>query len=183
MPDGAGNRVMAWTFKAEMRRVATGWTMAKQYSGDQRTMPRNARILGFLGLAPQAAALLVLLMGWIAWRFAALSLAYAYAALIFSFLGGLWWGLAAARPDRAPCWVWYAAIAPSLIALVTAIPWATGLEWPGPSLIVLGAAIVLSLAVDRKLVAAQLAPAWWMRLRTPLSLGLGFLTIASGLAA
>ncbi|EDX80246.1 hypothetical protein BBAL3_1403 [Brevundimonas sp. BAL3] len=71
-------------------------------------LPPFARVLGFAGLLPQAAAVAVLILGGPDVRFAALSLAYAYAALIFSFLGGVWWGLAAmarggaTRPWRRP---------------------------------------------------------------------------------
>ena len=48
-------------------------------------------------------------------------------------------------------------------------------------MIALGGAILLTLPVDRHLVATGEAPANWMKLRMPLSLGLGGLTIAAGL--
>jgi hypothetical protein len=63
----------------------------------------------------KAAALLLLASGSSDHRFSALALAFAYAALILSFLGALWWGLAAAQPARAPEWVWPAGVAPSLL--------------------------------------------------------------------
>jgi hypothetical protein len=106
-----------------------------------------------------------------------LSLGYAYAALILSFLGGMWWGLAARQAERCPPWIWWAAVAPSLVAFATAFPWAVGGAWPGPSLVILGIALILSLLVDRRLVSLGIAPDWWMGLRVPLSLGLGSLTI------
>ncbi len=143
--------------------------------------PPLARALGFAGLLPQVAVVLTLGSGSTWWHFAALSLGYAYAALIFSFLGGMWWGLAARQSDRTPAWVWLAAIAPSLIALATAVPWAIGAPWPGPSLAVLGVALLLSLLVDRRLAALGLAPSWWMALRVPLSIGLGILTLATAI--
>ena len=144
--------------------------------------PAYARVLGLAGMLPQLVALWLLLTGSEAWYFAALSIAYAYAALILSFLGGAWWGLAAqARP--APAWVWFAAVAPSLIALASAVPWATGMPWPGPSLVMLGGALVGALAVDWQLHRSRLAPDWWMALRLPLSLGLGAATLAAGLLA
>ena len=118
-------------------------------------------------------------LGPASWHFAALSLAYAYAALILSFLGGLWWGLAARSPDGPPDWVWLAAVTPSLVALATAVPWAIGAEWPAPSLVVLALALLASLLVDRRLVAEGLAPAWWMSLRIPLSAGLAGLTLVA----
>ncbi|TPG40652.1 DUF3429 family protein [Sphingomonas koreensis] len=139
-------------------------------------------VLGLAGLLPAAAAVLIELDGDPARLFSAEALAFAYAALIFSFLGGIWWGLAA-RIDPAPDWLYGAAVAPSLIALATAAPWAVGARWPGPSLIVLGVFILASLLVDRLLVARGIAPPWWMQLRTPLSVGLGGLTLIAGFAA
>lgn len=113
-------------------------------------------------------------------RFSALSMGYAYAALILSFLGGLWWGLAA-KADAAPGWIWAAAVAPSLVALASAVPWATGEPWPGPSLYILGVALIASLCVDWLLVRQAIAPPWWMSLRVPLSVGLGGLTLLAAI--
>jgi hypothetical protein len=144
-------------------------------------VPPLARALGLAGLLPQMAALAIVASGDPRWAFSALSLAYAYAALILSFLGGLWWGLAARAGDEAPGWLWLAAVVPSLVALATAIPWAIGAEWPGPSLVLLGLALIAALAVDLRLVRLGLAPRWWLKLRTPLSVGLGILSIATAL--
>jgi Protein of unknown function (DUF3429) len=152
----------------------------------QHDMPQSlsptARILGLLGLLPQAAALALILLDDPATRFTALSFAFAYAALILSFLGGLWWGLAAAAP-LPPRWIWFAAVTPSLFALASCIPWAIGGAWPGPSLVLLGLALIGSLTVDRRLVALAVAPAWWMKLRWPLSVGLGALSVLLGFMA
>ena len=139
-------------------------------------IPPIARLLGLSGLLPQLAAVALLLSGDPQSRFSALAIAYAYAAIILSFLGGLWWGLAA-RADSPPRWLWFASVAPSLIALVTAWPWMVGLRWPGPSLVVLGISLIAALLVDRALVKAGIAPPGWMKLRMPLSLGLGVLTM------
>ncbi len=143
-------------------------------------VPRTARLLGLAGLLPQLAAGYVLLENNADWRFTALAMAYAYAALILSFLGGLWWGLAA-QAKNAPGWIWYVAVMPSLIALGTAWPWATGAAWPGPSMIVLGAALIGALAVDWQLQKSGVAPPWWLSLRVPLSIGLGGITLLIGL--
>lgn len=140
-------------------------------------LPRLAFLLGLSGLLPQVAVVAVLLSGDEVGRFTALSLGYAYAALILSFLGGLWWGLAATAPRRAPEWVWVASVVPSLVALATAWPWTVGLPWPGPSLVMLGVALIAALGVDAALVRLAIAPPGWMRLRVPLSLGLGGLTL------
>ena len=139
-------------------------------------IPPIARLLWLSGLLPQLAAVALLLSGDPQSRFSALAIAYAYAAIILSFLGGLWWGLAA-RTDSPPRWLWFASVAPSLIALVTAWPWMVGLRWPGPSLVVLGISLIAALLVDRALVKAGIAPPGWMKLRMPLSLGLGVLTM------
>jgi hypothetical protein len=144
------------------------------------TMPPVARILGFAGLLPQLAVVAALALLPPEIGFPASALGYAYAALILSFLGGLWWGLAAASP-RAPGWLYVAAVVPSLLALATVIPWAIGLAWPGPSLIVLGIAILATFLIDRRVAAAGLAPGWWLSLRRPLSVGLGGLTLIAGL--
>ncbi|WP_448502356.1 DUF3429 domain-containing protein [Sphingomonas sp.] len=146
-------------------------------------IPPDARALGLAGLLPQFASLLATLSGHPEWSFAAHALGFAYAALILSFLGGLWWGLAAAAGGRAPGWLYVAAVVPSLLALAACVPWALGENWPGPSLIALGAALIATLLVDRRLVADALAPHWWMALRTPLSIGLGATTIVIGLYA
>jgi hypothetical protein len=126
--------------------------------------------------------LILIMSGGPEWRFAALSMAFAYAALIYSFLGGVWWGLAARSPAQAPRWIWSVSILPSLIALACAWPWAVGGDWPGPSLIVLGIALASSIVVDITLSRAGLTPTRWLSLRVPLSLGLGGLTLAAGFA-
>lgn len=149
-----------------------------------RTMPPVPRFLGYTGLLPQIACVLAAWFGPPEWRWSALAIGWGYAALIFSFLGGLWWGLAAGSPDegrRAPRWLWVAAVAPSLLALGTYLPWVFGANWPGPSLYVLGGAIIASLLVDFRMVTIR--PSWWISLRTPLSLGLGVATILLALVA
>ncbi|MDG5746712.1 DUF3429 domain-containing protein [Qipengyuania sp. XHP0207] len=149
-----------------------------------RDVPSLPRLLGLAGLLPQLACVIALYAGPDEWRYTAQAIAFGYAALIFSFLGGMWWGIAAMAPAaenrKTLGWVWVAAVAPSLIALFAYLPWVFGQTWPEPSLIMLGAGILMSLAVDAKLRA--LAPNWWMSLRVPLSLGLGLATVAAALA-
>ena len=138
--------------------------------------PPLPRWLGLAGLLPQLAAVSVVLSGDSPLHFSALAMGYAYAALILSFLGGIWWGIGASRANP-PGWLWIVAIAPSLVALGTAVPWALGEPWPGPSLLVLGMALIGALGVDYLLAQRKLTPIWWMSLRIPLSLGLGTLTL------
>lgn len=149
-----------------------------------RDVPRLARILGLAGLLPQFAFVLVLHAGPPEWHDAARSLAFAYAALIYSFIGGMWWGFAAAAPAaerrQSLGWLWVAAVLPSLVALAAFLPWVLGLPWPEPSLAMLGGAILLSPAIDARL--GPLAPRWWMQLRVVLSLGLGVATLLVALS-
>lgn len=148
------------------------------------SVPALPRWLGLAGLLPQLAWVVVLYTGPAQWREAALAMAFAYAALILSFLGGMWWGIAAAAPAaqrrQALGWLWVAAVLPSLVALACFLPWALGWAWPEPSLVMLAGALLVSLGVDARLGA--LAPRWWMGLRVPLSLGLGVLTAAAAFA-
>ncbi|KZX88599.1 hypothetical protein A3726_04285 [Erythrobacter sp. HI0037] len=149
-----------------------------------QSVPALPRWLGLAGLLPQFTCLAVLYAGPAEWREAALAIAFAYAALILSFLGGMWWGIAAAAPAaqrrKALGWLWIAAVLPSLVALACFLPWALDWAWPEPSLVMLGGALLVTLGVDAKLSA--LAPRWWMTLRVPLSTGLGLATIAAALA-
>jgi hypothetical protein len=147
---------------------------------DSPARPPAARLLGLAGLLPQLAALGAVLVEPEAWFFPALATAYLYAVLIFSFLGGTWWGLAA-RTAQPPGWCYVVAVLPSLIALASAVPWMTGDPWPQPSLMLIGTLILLSPLVDRALTRAGMAPVWWLGLRVQLSVGLGLTTLVLGL--
>ena len=148
-----------------------------------QTIPPAPRWLGLAGLLPQLACLAVILFGSEGWSWTAFAIAWAYAALIFSFLGGMWWGLAAAaaaRGEEVAFPLWLTAVFPSLLALATFTPWIVGAPWPGPSLLVLGGAILLSALVDWQL--RRITPPWWMSLRVMLSVGLGATTLAIAFA-
>jgi len=135
-------------------------------------LPRIAWLLGSAGLWPQLACVVLLFEP--RTRFAALGAGYLYAALILSFLGGLWWGVAVSRP-RAPAWLFVAAVVPSLVALASGVPWMIGAAWPGPSLLVL--ALAAAPFVDRRLHTLGLLGSDLLRLRLLLSLGLAALTL------
>ena len=137
-----------------------------------------ARALGAAGLLPMLGVLFVLLGNFDGGdRHGALLIGHAYAALILSFLGGLWWGLGSAAGDRAPGWLWVAAVMLSLIAFFPMVGMVLGVVDVRMALGVTGVALLLALLVDRALGRAGLTPAWWMSLRTPLSLGLGGLSL------
>jgi hypothetical protein len=126
-------------------------------------------------LLPQIACVLAVVLD-PRWRFTALAAGFGYAALIFSFLGGVWWGIGVAR-DRAPPWIYGLAVVPSLIAFGAYLPWVFGAAFPGPSLILLGLCLIASPLVDRALARGVDLPAGWLALRWQLSVGLGLLTL------
>lgn len=138
---------------------------------------RPAFFLGYAGLLPAVAALGVAALAPPEWRELAFRAGALYAGLILSFLGGAWWGLAT-RAGASRAWPLYIlSVVPSLAALALLL-----LLTPD-RLILLGALIAVTLPVDRMLVREGLAPANWMRLRIPLSLGLAAATIGLGLVA
>ncbi len=142
------------------------------------SLSNTARALGYAGLVPQILCVGLLATGH-EWRYAALAGGYAYAAAIFSFLGGVWWGQAAAS-GRATAGAYALAVMPSLIAVALFMPWSFGWEWPGPALLYLGALILGSPLIDRALGFAQ---SDFLRMRWHLSIGLGVLTIMLGFLA
>jgi Protein of unknown function (DUF3429) len=143
-------------------------------------LPRQAIFLGIAGLLPQ---ILVLALTFDkVHRSIALTAGYFYAALILSFLGGLWWGIAISNVN-APKWIFGAAVAPSLIAFATGVPWLSGAPWPGPSLAMLGVMLFASLLVDWRLRILNLIGVEFLGLRVMLSAGLGLLTLILALSA
>ncbi len=146
---------------------------------DKRTsLSFPARVLGYAGLLPQIICI-GLIVGGHEWRYSALAGGFAYAAAIFSFVGGVWWGQAV-QSERATTGAYLVAVMPSLFSVALFLPWTLGWEWPGPALLYLGALILASPVIDRALGFAQ---GDFLRLRWHLSLGLGGLTIALGLIA
>jgi hypothetical protein len=152
--------------------------MDGQTSLSHPSLSPAARALGYAGLLPQVICVAMLASGH-EWRYAALAGGFAYAAAIFSFLGGVWWGQAV-QSGRATISAYLVAVMPSLLAVALFLPWTFGWEWPGPALFYLGALILSSPLVDRALGFAR---GDFLRLRWHLSLGLGSLTIALGFLA
>lgn len=90
----------------------------------------------------------------------------AYGAVILSFLGGIQWGLAVgpgSQPRNLAAQL-TVSIAPSLVA------WAALLLPDPANLLVLAATFLAVLAVDMSAVRAGQAPAWYPKLRVPLTL-------------
>ena len=139
---------------------------------DSAALPPAAQWLGFAGLVPQIALAAIVIGGPPDLASGAVRLAQCYAALILSFVGGVWWGLAAQPAKRARPWLWLAAVAPSLIAFAVLGAWVLG-RAPVPGLTIIGVALVATLAIDARLAANGWCARGWLRLRAPLSLGLG----------
>lgn len=142
--------------------------------------PRSALLLGYAGLLPPAGVLA--LIWWLGAAAPAAEIAgligLTYGALILSFLGGLWWGAAAARltdSEMAP--MLGLSVLPSLIGLAALMLAAVSARWTGG---VLALALLAALGVDRRLVRISAMPGWWMRLRVPLSVGLAAGMLAIG---
>lgn len=109
-------------------------------------------------------------------RAAAVIVGGGYAALILSFLGGMWWMQALLRSDGR-WWPYLLAVAPSLIgwgallaAVVRAVP-------PAAALMALAVALLASPLGDREIGPLLREVPAWRRLRLTLSGGLGALTL------
>lgn len=149
-----------------------------------RDVPRFPWLLGWAALVPQLALLGVALFGPPEQFDMARSLALTYAALGLSFSGGAWWGIAAGAPAAerrsALGWLWIAALMPGLVALACLALRMLNLVVAEAALVMLGAAMLVSLAGDIRL--APLAPRWWLSLRVPLAIMFGAATILIALA-
>lgn len=140
--------------------------------------PRDANLLGFAGLLPSLAALVVLLSGPQDWRALSFHLGLLYGALILVFVSGTWWGLASLSDDaRLRTQLLVQSVVPTFVALACLF------TFTGTSALIIGLTFPLGLRVDHRLALAGLAPDWWLRLRLPLALGMGALNALIGLVA
>jgi hypothetical protein len=138
-----------------------------------------ARMLGFAGLLPQLLALLLTATG-IDPAMGAL-IALAYAVLIVSFLGGIWWGFAMRTRARQPQMA-FLAVAPTLTAFALVLARLMGFA-SDLTLVAIAIVLMLTLLIDRMFVEDAIAPPGWMGLRVPLSVGLALLTLATAAVA
>ena len=120
-----------------------------------------AQRLGYAGLIPFVlGAALVWVVSDEAYPYVTLALS-AYGAVIVSFLGGIYWGVAFQQPQPQPrLWVW--GVVPSLLA------WVGVMMPPESGMVVLGAVLLLCYAVDRRLYP-PLGLSRWLVLRFRLS--------------
>lgn len=139
------------------------------------TIPRPALWLGLAGLLPSITALVVML-ALPGMRELAASAGLGYGAVIASFVGGSWWGLAAGRasPEAMPCYLGLA-VMPGLLAwLAVLVPPMTGFG-------VLALLFAVLPPTDRRLLHEGVSPLWWLALRWPLSLAMAALQAAMAL--
>ena len=141
----------------------------------ETTLPRPLITLSLAGLLPQIICLIAVAYG-SPERWIALAAGCFYAAIILSFLGGMWWMAGLLSGLRAG-WVYGLAVLPSLIGFAALLPWILGWSWPGPSLVVLALALLASPLVDRTLARHIAVPPGWLRLRMAMAGGLGLLTL------
>ncbi len=149
-----------------------------------RRPPMPAIVLGALGLLPMVIALFVRLAAGVdpdsplPGKIGGLALTYA--AMVLSFLGGIWWGVASARAgeeERSTLLV--IAVVPTILATLL---YGLSADLPVLCSTLLGLVIAATPVVDHMLDRKRLVPGWWMTLRLPLSLALGALTIGLGFA-
>ncbi|BCI71297.1 putative membrane protein [Sphingomonas sp. S17] len=145
----------------------------------RQPLPTPVRLLGPAGILPQAicVAMAVFLPEH---RILAGIAGGLYAALILSFLGGLWWMEALVRGDRRAT-PYVVAVLPSLIGWAAWLAPLVGLMGMAGALMVLGIVILISPVADKAIgrLASEM-PGWW-RLRWVLSIGLGGLTLLLGI--
>lgn len=141
----------------------------------QTDLPRPMVVLGLAGLTPQALCLLLVAFSQ-TYRWAAIASACFYAAIILSFLGGLWW-MAALQSGERKARFYVLAVIPSLVAWAALLPWVVGATWPVPSLIALGLMLLISPLADRMLARSIAFPRGWLKLRATMASGLGLLTL------
>lgn len=143
-------------------------------------LPRPLVWLGLAGILPQALCLATALLSE-PWRWVALAAGCFYAALILSFLGGLWWMAGLLAGERRG-WIYGLSVVPSLAGWAALLPWLLGWPWPGPSLAALGLILLASPLADALIARTIAFPAGWLRLRVMMAGGLGLLTLGLALA-
>nr|WP_298147900.1 DUF3429 domain-containing protein [uncultured Pseudomonas sp.] len=135
---------------------------------DAEKPPRLAVLLGYAGLTPFVGGALGIWIIPAGWREFVLASLLDYAAVILAFMGAIHWGLAMraeAKDERAQIQLALSVIPPLFgwLAIAPGVP--IGLALP----MLLLAFVGLYLA-DLRAVRLGMAPFWYSRLRTPLTL-------------
>jgi len=143
---------------------------------DRSNLPRSVIMLGLAGILPQAFCLAIAIFS-LSYQSAGLTAGCFYAAIILSFLGGLWWMAGLLSGETRP-WIYLLAIGPSLAGWAALLPMVIGWPWPRPSLIALALMLLVSPIVDLIISRHITFPRAWLRLRVAMATGLGSLTLA-----
>lgn len=142
-----------------------------------RSLPTPVRLLGLSGLLPQMLCLAVDLLDPMSPETSGTAaMGLAYAALILSFLGGMWW-MAALQQGVTRTWPYLVAVLPSLLGWLALLPLAVGFDGIGIGLTLVGFLLLCSPLVDRALVRLIPMPGGWITLRVMMATGLGLLTL------
>ena len=130
---------------------------------------RPAAVLGAAGLIPFIAGAAYLLLGPLPMAQYVFNALIGYGAVILSFMGAIHWGLALrATADQAPG-AWFAiSVVPALLGWGAALLGLAGAH--RSALLILMIGFIGVLLLDRQAIRQGLAPAWYWRLRWPLTL-------------
>lgn len=140
--------------------------MTQTHPAPDLALPPAVRLLGLSGILPQLACIGHALA--FEGSFAGQA-GLAYAAVILSFLGGLWWMAALLSGLRDPM-PYVAAVLPSLVG------WGAMLL-PAGGLWLVALCLLASPLVDRSLSRQIALPKGWLRLRWQMASGLGLTTL------
>ncbi len=142
-------------------------------------VPRDAGVLGFAGVIPFAVGAGALHFTDSEVALFASRLLAVYGALILSFLGGILWGVTISRDDGG------AGSKPTFWLAVSVLPslfgWAALAIDPKTGMLLLAASFVAMYAVDAVNTRRGFMPAWYLRLRAPLTVAVtALLLIGAG---
>lgn len=140
--------------------------MTREHPAHTPDLPPAVRLLGLAGILPQLACIghAAMFGGGFAGQ-----AGLAYAALILSFLGGLWWMAALLSGLRDPL-PYVVAVLPSLLG------WGAMLL-PAGGLWLVALCLLASPLVDRSLSRQITLPKGWLALRWQMATGLGLSTL------
>ena len=144
--------------------------MVSRSRSNEQALAFHARLAGYAGLIPFVVPVLVL-WWYPGWAEQAIRVQHAYAALILSFLGGIYWGVALNR--QAAGWIWVSVL-PSLWA------WPTLLMPPLTATVMLAVGFALMWPLDRAACQRGWTRQWFYRLRLTLA-AVAFLSLLLGL--
>jgi hypothetical protein len=131
-------------------------------ASEDARLPALAAQLGYAGLIPFVALSIGMWVLPEAYQAQASSALLSYAAIILSFMGAVHWGLAIAN-DELDSWQVGASVIPALVA------WFASFASPMINYSILIVAFAGLCVFDGRMVQAGKAPAWYPKLRTPLT--------------